>query len=131
MYREFVHDYNCRLARHYPLGTVYYHGCEPLDQKIEHIQHLPNLRRFHVSPWSSVARAVEVLQGKAVMEVHAHPGKVLFGMTESDMRKEIRRLLDAADGMPMDLNLSDIHTVNGRPETLAIWARIAQEEVAR
>ncbi|MFH0921245.1 MAG: hypothetical protein V1913_12900 [Fibrobacterota bacterium] len=131
MFKEFVHDYNCRLARHFSQKTVYYHGCETLDQKIIHTQHLPNLRRQHVSPWSTVARAVEVLQGKAVMEVHAHPGKVLFGMTESDMRKEIRGLLDAAKEMPMDLNLSDIHTLNGKSETLALWARVAQEEATK
>jgi hypothetical protein len=31
----------------------------------------------------------------------------------------------------MDLNLSDINTVNGRPEILGEWARIAQEESHR
>jgi hypothetical protein len=27
----------------------------------------------------------------------------------------------------MDLNLSDIHTVGGRPDRLTTWARVAQE----
>jgi hypothetical protein len=131
MYAEFVHPYHCRLAKYFSGKTVYYHGCETLDQKIVHIKDLPNLRRFHVSPWSSVSRAVEALRGKAVMEVHAHPGKVFFGWGETEMRRNIRDLIDRSEGMPMDLNLSDIHSVNGNPGTLTLWARIAREEAEK
>jgi hypothetical protein len=127
MYAEFVHRYNERLAALFPLKTVYYHGCEPLDMKAETIMTLPNLRRFHVSPWSSLPKIAEVVKGRAVMEVHSHPSKVLFGWSEKEIRAEIRRLIDEAHGLPMDLNLSDIHSVNNRPETLALWAKVAQE----
>ena len=95
------------------------------------IRELPNLRRHHVSPWSSVEKAVEVLQGKAIMEVHSHPGKVFFGWKEADMQKEIRGLVEKAQRRPMDLNLSDIHSVNGDPRLLGLWARAAQEECAK
>ncbi|MFH0939466.1 MAG: hypothetical protein V1899_09335 [Planctomycetota bacterium] len=57
-YADFVHRYNCRLAEIYTSG-VYYHGCECLDQKLPIIATLPNLRRHHVSPWSSVAAATK------------------------------------------------------------------------
>ena len=43
------------------------------------------------------------------------------------MRRGLRRLVEAGEEMPMDLNLSDIHSVNGRPELLAMWAEEAQE----
>jgi hypothetical protein len=131
MYREFVHNYNVKLAEPFINKTVYYHGCECLDQKVEIIKELPNLRRHHVSPWSSVEKAVEVLQGKVIMEVHSHPGKVFFGWNEDDMRKEIRGLIEKAQGHPMDLNLSDIHSVNGNPKTLGIWAKVARKECER
>lgn len=131
MYAEFVHPYHCRIAKYFTNRTVYYHGCETLDQKIVHIKDLPNLRRFHVSPWSTVARAAEVLQGRAVMEVHAHPGKVFFGWTADDMRKNVRELAGQAHGLPMDLNLSDIHSVNDNPATLGIWARAARSETEK
>ncbi len=39
----------------------------------------------------------------------------------------VDRLVDAGAGCAMDLNLSDIHSVNGRPELLAAWAEEAQE----
>jgi hypothetical protein len=52
-------------------------------------------------------------------------------MMPDDIRREIRALIDAAEGVPMDLNLSDINSVNGQPEILTTWARIAQEKSHR
>jgi len=98
-----------------------------LDYKAEIIKRLPNLRRFHVSPWSKVEVIGPILEGKVVMEVHAHPGRVMFASSPEDMRAELRHLVDAAEGRPMDLNLSDIHSLNGNPKTLGVWTRIAQE----
>jgi hypothetical protein len=126
-FAELVHPFNCRLAELFPNKTVYYHGCECLDQKLDVLAALPNLRRFHVSPWSSVAAAVAKFRGRVVLEVHAHPGKVFFGGTADSMRAELRGLIDPPEGTPIDLNLSDIHSVNGRPATLGDWARIAQD----
>ena len=130
-FERFVHRHNARLARLFAKQTVYYHGCERLDHKLGVLATLPNLRRLHVSPWSSVAAARDEFRGKVVLEVHSHPGKVFFTMTPDDMRREIRGLIDAAEGVPMDLNLSDINSVNGQPEILTAWAGTAQEESHR
>ena len=131
MFEEFVHRYHVPLAQFYTNKTVYYHGCECLDEKVDCIAGLPNLRRFHVSPWSSVARARETFQGSVVLEVHCHPGKVFFAFTPEDMRNEIEGLVAEAEGVPMDLNLSDIHSIDGKPETLRTWAQVAQDVVER
>ena len=131
MYEEFVHPFNVRLARLFPGGSVYYHGCECLDQKLDVLSTLPNLRRLHVSPWSSLKKASEKFEGKVVLEVHAHPGKVFFGYTRDDMRLEIEKLVGEAGGASMDLNLSDIHSVNGNPDLLREWAEVAQEVSVR
>ncbi|MDD3925456.1 MAG: hypothetical protein PHT33_02235 [bacterium] len=127
-YEEFVHRYNARLAKLFSERTVYYHGCECLDRKIGIIAGLPNLRRFHVSPWSSVERAREQFRDSGVvLEVHSHPGKVLFGQTEAEVKADLAVLISQAEGVPLDLNLSDINTFNGRPESIISWARLAQE----
>lgn len=126
-YDEFVHRYNSRIAELFSKKTVYYHGCECLDQKLDVISTLPNLRRHHVSPWSSVAKAAEKYRGSVNLEVHVHPGKVLMGATREEMREEIKGLIEQAGGHRMNLNLSDIHSLDGRPETLRIWAETAQE----
>lgn len=129
MYARFVHQYNCRLAELFTAGTVYYHGCEQLDQKLDSIARLPNLRRHHVSPWSSVELAAEKFAGSVLLEVHAHPTEVFFGAEADDMRREIERLLKSAAGHPLCLNLSDIHSLGGNPHTLRTWAQIAQDTV--
>jgi hypothetical protein len=43
------------------------------------------------------------------------------------MKEEVERLILAAEGVPLDLNLSDIHSVNGDPRLLTQWAEAAQE----
>ncbi len=131
MFAEFVHQYHVRLAQPYTGQTVYYHGCERLDEKMNCIALLPNLRRFHVSPWSSVSKAREVFAGSVVLEVHCHPGKVFFSFTPAEMRREIEGLVAQAEGVPMDLNLSDIHSIDGKPKTLRTWARVAQDVAQR
>ena len=112
MFAEFVHPYNVRLARYFSNQTVYYHGCEQLDHKLDVLSTLPNLRRFHVSPWSSMEAAREKFQGRVVLEAHAHPGRVFFSYSSLEMKEEVERLVRAAEGVPLDLNLSDIHSVN-------------------
>lgn len=127
MYAEFVHPYNEKLAALFTGKTVYYHGCEPLDQKASVIKTLSNLRRFHISPWSDVKSIREETKDAFVYEVHDHPGKVFFGMSKDDMKRSIKKLVDAAKGSIFDLNLSDIHNVNGNPNVLKEWAEAAQE----
>jgi len=130
MYARLVHPFNCRLASLFCDNTVYYHACEPLDGKYDVLQSLPHLRRLHVSPWSSRRLAHEKFGRSVALEVHAHPGQVFFTHTRQDMADEIGRLLDETGDSPLDLNLSDIHSINGNPETLRVWTETAQEIAA-
>ncbi len=130
-YEEFVHRYGARIAGLFANKTVYYHGCECLDQKLDVLATLPNLRRHHVSPWSSVRLAAERYQGLVNLEVHVHPSRVLLGGSPDDMKTELEGLLAEAGGHPLSLNLSDIHSLGGNPDTLHVWAEIAQELAVR
>lgn len=127
MYAQFVQPYNQRLASLFCNKTVYYHGCECLDQKLDVLAGLANLRRFHVSPWSSVPAAAAKFAGKAVLEVHSHPGRVFFGQTQAQMKADLQELIRQASTAQLDLNLSDIHNVNNQPHVLTAWAQAAQE----
>ena len=130
-YARFVQPFNERLARYFSNQTVYYHGCEPLERKMPIIAQTPNLRRFHVSPWTDLERVVDYFQNRVVLEVHDHPGEALFCSDEARTRKRIRSLFERAGGHIMDLNLSDIHSFNGDPTLLGQWARLAREEAER
>jgi hypothetical protein len=129
MYEKFVNVYNSRIAALYTNKTVYYHGCECLDQKLDSVATLPNLRRHHVSPWSSAKLAAQKFQGRVVLEVHVHPTEVIFNASPEQMREEVARRIQEAPGHPMSLNLSDVHSLAGNPATLKFWAQAAQDVV--
>jgi hypothetical protein len=75
--------------------------------------------------------AAEQLQRDFVLETHAHPGDTLLVHSEAQMREALERIMSAAGDCVLDINLSDIHTVNGNPAVLATWARAAQEVTER
>ncbi len=129
-YERLVQPSSELLAAPFTKGTVYYHGCECLDAKVDSIARIPNLRRFHVSPWSSLEVARKRLGGSVVYEVHSKPSEIFFGAARQDIRRGLRRLVEMGEGICMDLNLSDIHSVGGQPELLAVWAQEAQEAAA-
>jgi len=128
-YAEFVQPYNVPIAELF--GKVYYHGCEDLTRKVEIIRELPNLREFHVSPWSQVAPIAEALPEHVVIEVHSHPTNVLFLWGAEEMRAELRGLAQAAGDHLFNLKLCDIQTINADGgQALITWSRIAKEVAA-
>jgi hypothetical protein len=127
MFDEFLQPYHDRLARLYTPGRIYFHGCEDLTHKYRVIKKTPGLRRFHVSPWSNFAVLGPEIGRDCVIEKHVHPADNILNFTEEQMRAELVELMEIGADLIMDINLSDIHTVGGRPERLAIWARVAQE----
>lgn len=127
MYAEFVQPYNARLASLF--GKVYYHGCEDLSAKAGIIKHLPNLRLFHVSPWTPVEQVVKELGSSFALEVHSHPTKVLFEFSPEEMREELQRRHEAASEVAHILKLCDVETVGGNWERLKMWVETAQEVV--
>jgi hypothetical protein len=127
MYAEFVQPYNVRIAELF--GKVYYHGCEDLSAKCRVIKDLPNLRLFHVGPWTPVDPVVAQLGDRFALEVHSHPTDVLFTFSPDDIREEIQRRHTAAEGVPHVLKLCDVETVGDRADRLRLWAETAREIV--
>jgi len=130
MYEEFVQPYHDRLAEYAGDHRVYYHGCEDLAAKIPAIRNLPNLRRFHVSPWTDLESAVEQLGSDFVMEVVPHPD-TLSAQTPAEMRAVLERIVEVADGCVFDICLGEIETTYGNPSVLTTWAQVAQDVAAR
>ncbi len=131
MFDEFLQPYHARLAEVLGHQRVYFHGCEDLTRKIPIIRRLPNLRRFHVSPWTNLGTAVDELGQDFVLEVHVHTAETLLVHTPDQMRENLERIMSIAGRSVIDINLSDIETVNGNPSLLTTWAQIAQEVTAR
>ncbi|MDP6667292.1 MAG: uroporphyrinogen decarboxylase family protein [Dehalococcoidia bacterium] len=130
MYEEFAQPYHERLAQVVSKDRIYYHGCEDLTKKLSIIRKLPNLRRFHISPWTDVEAAVDELGRDFVMEVVGHPD-TLHVQTETEMRDWLERTMEIAGDSIFDLNLGEIETVFGDPSVLRRWAEIAQDVAER
>jgi len=131
MFAEFLQPYHDRLAALYSPGRVYFHGCEDLTAKFRVIKNMPNLRRFHVSPWSNFEVLGPEIGTDFVIEKHVHPTNNLLIFDEAQMRAELEQAMEIGRDLIMDINLSDIHTVGHDPERVARWARVAQEVTER
>ncbi len=125
MYAEFIQPSNARLASLF--WRAYYHGCEDLSAKASIIAELPNLRLFHISPWTPVEPVVRVLSNRCALEVHSHPTKVLFEFSPEQMRDELHMRHEATDGAVHVLKLCDVETVGSNWERLKQWAEAARE----
>ena len=116
-------------------GLVYYGCCEPLDDRLEYVKQIPNLRKISCSPWvKNHERFAEELEGRYVMSHKPNPAFLVDGMYHPDkIRKNMQMLLDASNkyNCPCEFLLKDISTVSNKPERLFEWSRIADEVLRR
>ena len=123
------------MNRIFPLfGAVYYGCCERLDDRMDVIRKLKNVRKLSCSPWSDRDHFAEVMPDYCVMS--AKPNPALLGgasFDEEAVRKDLRHTIEAArrNHRHLELLQKDITTVHYEPQRLWRWAEIAMEEVQR
>ncbi|RJW35219.1 hypothetical protein DXC97_23340 [Lachnospiraceae bacterium TF09-5] len=115
-----------------PFGYVYYGCCEPLDQKIDILEQIPNLRKISITPWADVDAAAERIGTRYVLSSKPNPSQLSLGKTDKEeVRRELSRILSACrrNRCSFELVLKDISTVNGNPQCLFDWEKTAMEMV--
>lgn len=114
-------------------GLVYYGCCEALDNKIEMLKTIPNLRKVGVSPWANVVSCAEQLQSDYVFARKPNPAFVSGSFDADTVRKETEETIRACIryNCPYEFVLKDISTVSYRPENLIEWNRVVQETLDR
>jgi hypothetical protein len=131
MHAEFDIEYMKRTAG--TCGLVYYGCCEPLHNKIDIVERIPNLRKIGVTPWANVDMAAEIIGGRYVVSAKPNPAAVaVASLDEAALRRELGGILDACKrngARGLDITLKDISTCMGRPENIFRWERIAMEMV--
>ena len=113
------------------MGAVYYGCCERLDDRLEIIDRMPNIRKISCSPWSDREHFAATLPKKYIMSNKPNPSFLAdFSFDEEVVRKDLRRTIAAAKahGLGLELLLKDISTVRGDPARLWRWSQIALEE---
>lgn len=127
MHEEFEIEYAKRYYEH--CGLVYYGCCEPLDNKIDIIRKIPNVRKISISPWANVERASENIQKDYVLSRKPNPAFLATQtLDEEQVKKEIIATLKACEmnGTPCEFILKDISTVNYQPEKLFRWSQLVK-----
>ena len=129
MHDEFDITYAAEVMK--PFGMVYYGCCEPLDNKIDILKKMKNLRKISITPWADINKAAEIIGKDYVVAAKPNPANVSTGFDENVIRKELKEIVDAVkkNGCSCDIVLKDISTVAGKPEHLLKWVQIAMETV--
>lgn len=128
---EFELPYMKEIFSHF--GAIYYGCCEKLDDRLELIDRLPNVRKVSCSPWSDRESFAEKLNKKYIMSNKPNPALLAApDFDEALIRDDLRRTMRAAreNGVQLEMILKDISTVKNDPARLWRWAQIAAEETA-
>lgn len=126
MHDEFMLQYQLPIMKKF--GLVSYGCCEDLTKKIDMLRQIPNLRRIAVAPRADVRRCAEQIGVDYVLSYRPNPSEmVCCGFDPEHVRRTLREALDACKGCHVDITLKDVETVEGHPERLREWARIAKE----
>lgn len=130
MTEEFEIAYASEFFARFPL--VYYGCCEPLHDKIDIVEKIPNVRKISITPWADVNKAAERMGSRFVLSRKPNPAAVAVPrLDETSLRRDIIATLDACkrNGTPCEFTLKDISTTHYNPENLENWARVATETV--
>lgn len=130
MHDEFDIQYAIKAMKDF--GLVYYGCCEPLDQKIDILRKIPNLRKISITPWADIHRAADAISGEYVISAKPNPANLPYAAKNPELiRQELRTLITACrkTNTPCELVLKDISTADYNLENLIVWNRIAMEEV--
>ena len=126
MHWEFSLKYELRILERFGLNC--YGCCEPLHRKVGILRRVPRLRRISMSPFVHVAEGAAAIAGDFIYSAKPNPAFLAANRWDAGpVRANLREVLDATRGTPVELILKDIHTVRGEPRRLWEWSRIAME----
>ncbi|MFP4381184.1 MAG: hypothetical protein ACLFUS_11845 [Candidatus Sumerlaeia bacterium] len=126
MHAEFEIPYISEYAERF--GMLYYGCCEPLDDRIDVVRKLPNLRKISMSPWVNVERGAESIGRDFVFSRKPSPAFLARDCWLPDeVERDLRETAEACKrhGCPLEFILKDISTVHYEPQRLWEWNDIA------
>ncbi len=109
---------------------IYYGCCDRLDDRMDRILQLPNVRKISCSPWSNADVFAERIPKDLVMS--AKPNPAFFAAKTFDLdaiRTDLRAKIAAAkrNSANLEFIFKDVSTVNGNPQILTDTAKAAVE----
>ncbi len=129
---EFECAYMKRIFPHFK--HIYYGCCDRLDDRMEYVSQLPNVRKMSCSPWSHREEFAEKLPKTIIMSNKPSPAMLATDdFDEEAVRADLRRTISAAKrhGKQLEMILKDISTIRYDPPRLRRFSEIALEECMR
>ncbi len=127
-HEEFLLQYQMPIMARF--GLVNYGCCETLDNKVDMLRKIPNLRRILMGPLANLARGCEQIAGDYVVSWRPNPAMVSGGFDPDAVRKTIRQgFANAkASGCNIEIMLKEMMTIDNDISRLFRWTEIAMEE---
>jgi len=131
MFKEFELDYVKPIMAEF--GLVYYGCCERLDDKIDLLKTIPNLRKIGVSPWANPEVCAEQIGSDYVFAHKPNPSYVSGDFDADVVRDEITRVIETCHkyGCPYEFVIKDITTVGNKPQNLIAWTKTVKDVIDR
>ena len=126
MHAEFALQYERRLLA--PFGLTGYGCCDRLDNKLEDVMAIPNMRRISIAPFAKVDKCAPQLGGRYIFSWKPHPAHLVGPFDADYVRRYIRRTLDVCreHGCVLEMILKDTHTCENHPERFTQWTDLAR-----
>ena len=127
---EFEVPYISRIAAQY--GMFYYGCCERLDDRLEIVQRIPNVKKISCSPWNDRENFACTLRKDIILSNKPSPAYLAGESMDCDViAADLRKTccLAKQNGLGVELILKDISTVRKQPQRLTEWAELAMKIV--
>lgn len=130
MHEEFELPYAKEIFARF--RNVYYGCCEPLHDRMDMVDKMPNIRKVSISPFANARIAAENIGKKYIMSRKPTPAYVAMPSMNWDIvEAQIKDTLEACaeNGVAVEFILKDITTVCHQPQRLWEWSRRAKRLV--
>ncbi len=126
-------EFECAyMQRIFPyFKNIYYGCCDRLDDRLEIVSRLPNVRKISCSPWSHREAFAEKLPRSIIMSNKPSPAMLAGDSFDEDIvRNDIRRTIEAArkNSVTLEMILKDVSTVRYDTNRLKRFCTIVAEE---
>ncbi len=126
MHTEFALEHEIKWMERF--GLNYYGCCEPLHNKLEMLESVPNLRKISISAWADLEMAAEKIQNKHVISYKPNPACFAAETWDLDQaRQELSTAIEKMRGCCIEIIAKDISTVRCDPRRLWEWSQMASE----
>ncbi len=128
--QEFEIPYMSKIAKEF--GGFYYGCCERLDDRLDLVATIPNVKKVSCSPWSNKKNFAEKLDPRLIMSQKPNPAFLAASSFNEDIvRADIAETIEIAksNNLNVEFLLKDVSTVNYDPKRLDRWAAIVNETI--